>query len=133
MWTCPKCGEKIEDQFDSCWKCAGPPDKIGLVFLRQRQSAWSFFVFSLLMAFLAPLCADCLHSFIVVTGSYRFYNAELGRIVWSGFWIFVALRGLVSFLAIWFFARARFRDFLVWCCLVGLWTLLDLEMEIAIR
>ncbi len=22
MWTCPKCGEKIEDQFDSCWKCA---------------------------------------------------------------------------------------------------------------
>jgi hypothetical protein len=23
MWTCPKCGEKIEDSFDSCWKCAG--------------------------------------------------------------------------------------------------------------
>ena len=22
MWTCPKCGEQIEDQFDSCWKCA---------------------------------------------------------------------------------------------------------------
>jgi hypothetical protein len=22
MWTCPKCGEAIEDQFDSCWKCA---------------------------------------------------------------------------------------------------------------
>ena len=20
-WTCPKCGEKIEAQFDSCWKC----------------------------------------------------------------------------------------------------------------
>jgi serpin B len=25
MWTCPKCGEQIEDQFDSCWKCAAPP------------------------------------------------------------------------------------------------------------
>lgn len=24
MWTCPKCGEPIEDQFDSCWKCASP-------------------------------------------------------------------------------------------------------------
>lgn len=24
MWTCPKCGEKIEDQFDSCWKCVAP-------------------------------------------------------------------------------------------------------------
>ena len=23
MWTCPKCGETIEEQFDSCWKCAG--------------------------------------------------------------------------------------------------------------
>jgi hypothetical protein len=24
MWTCPKCQERIEDQFDSCWKCATP-------------------------------------------------------------------------------------------------------------
>ena len=24
MWTCQHCGEQIEDQFDSCWKC-GPP------------------------------------------------------------------------------------------------------------
>ena len=23
MWTCPKCGERLEDQFESCWKCAG--------------------------------------------------------------------------------------------------------------
>ena len=22
MWKCEKCGEKIEDQFDDCWKCA---------------------------------------------------------------------------------------------------------------
>jgi hypothetical protein len=22
MWTCPTCGEQIEDQFDACWKCA---------------------------------------------------------------------------------------------------------------
>lgn len=21
-WKCPKCGEQIEDQFDTCWKCA---------------------------------------------------------------------------------------------------------------
>jgi hypothetical protein len=24
MWQCNKCGEKIEDQFDSCWKCGTP-------------------------------------------------------------------------------------------------------------
>src|ERR1043166_907851 len=23
MWTCPKCNERIEDDFDSCWICAG--------------------------------------------------------------------------------------------------------------
>jgi hypothetical protein len=23
MWTCPQCKERIEDQFDSCWQCAG--------------------------------------------------------------------------------------------------------------
>jgi hypothetical protein len=22
MWTCPKCNEQLEDQFDSCWRCA---------------------------------------------------------------------------------------------------------------
>lgn len=22
MWTCNQCGEVIEDQFDSCWKCS---------------------------------------------------------------------------------------------------------------
>jgi hypothetical protein len=22
MWTCPKCNERLEDQFESCWKCA---------------------------------------------------------------------------------------------------------------
>jgi predicted nucleic-acid-binding Zn-ribbon protein len=25
MWTCSKCGEQIDDQFDSCWKCATVP------------------------------------------------------------------------------------------------------------
>ena len=22
-WTCPNCGERIEGQFQSCWKCGG--------------------------------------------------------------------------------------------------------------
>ena len=29
MWTCPQCGEKIEGQFDSCWKCASLPEPHG--------------------------------------------------------------------------------------------------------
>jgi len=26
MWICKKCGEQIDDQFDSCWKCSTPTD-----------------------------------------------------------------------------------------------------------
>jgi hypothetical protein len=97
-----------------------------------RKFGWRFYVFAPLMALLAPLCADCLHSVMVVTGSYRFYNAELGHVTIPFFWIYVALRGVVSFFVIWFFVWARFRDFWIWCCLVGLWTLLDLQMEVTI-
>ncbi len=24
MWNCPKCREWLDDQFDTCWKCAAP-------------------------------------------------------------------------------------------------------------
>ena len=24
MWNCQKCGEQVEDQFDTCWKCGTP-------------------------------------------------------------------------------------------------------------
>lgn len=27
MWTCRKCGEEIEDSFDSCWKCGTAAEK----------------------------------------------------------------------------------------------------------
>jgi len=26
MWKCKKCGEELEDSFDSCWKCNTPDD-----------------------------------------------------------------------------------------------------------
>jgi hypothetical protein len=24
MWICRKCGEKLDNQFDSCWRCSSP-------------------------------------------------------------------------------------------------------------
>jgi|ERR1017187_2900481 hypothetical protein len=134
MWTCSKCGEKIEDQFNSCWKCAGPPNKIGLASTRQRQGlGWSFFAFAILLSFLAPLLADSLHSFFVVSSGIRFYNAELGRILLWRFWVAVAVRGLMTLPVVWLFARIGFKDIWVWCCLVLFWLLVDFELEIAIR
>jgi hypothetical protein len=26
MWRCPKCGERIDDKFDACWKCGAAQD-----------------------------------------------------------------------------------------------------------
>jgi serpin B len=43
MWTCPKCGEKIEDQFDSCWKCAARPETTVPAPLAARR--WMIFFF----------------------------------------------------------------------------------------
>jgi hypothetical protein len=31
MWTCSKCGEKIEDQFGSCWRCSTPKGLAGTI------------------------------------------------------------------------------------------------------
>jgi hypothetical protein len=27
MWTCPKCKENIENQFNTCWRCAGEAER----------------------------------------------------------------------------------------------------------
>src|SRR4051812_32961357 len=49
MWRCPKCNENVEDQFDSCWKCAGtelrepPPNDSVLVWLYPAISLISLF------------------------------------------------------------------------------------------
>jgi len=52
MWTCPKCGEKIEDQFDSCWKCAAQPEQTSSTLLVARRIKFFFLlgmVFELLL------------------------------------------------------------------------------------
>src|ERR1017187_6940051 len=60
MWTCPKCGEQIEDQFDSCWKCAASLKKRtpSPLFSRQRRLYFLFgIVFELVLialCFLLP-------------------------------------------------------------------------------
>lgn len=49
MWTCPKCKENIDDQFDSCWKCAGaelrepPPNDLATVWIYPVISFVSLF------------------------------------------------------------------------------------------
>jgi hypothetical protein len=106
-----------------------------------RKFGLRFYVFAL-MAFLAPLLADSLHSFFVVYVHFEIYgigfygsqlhNVELGRIACPGWWSFVVARGVISFVVIRVLAW-RFRDLWIWCCLGGLWTWLDLHTESYIK
>jgi hypothetical protein len=98
-----------------------------------RKLNWRFYVFVPLAAFLAPLLADSLHSYFVVRRGIRFYQAELGYIDYLGFWVWVALRGIVDFFVMWFIIWLRIRDIWIWCCLVGLWTWLAFKMEVVIK
>jgi len=56
MWTCPKCGEQIEDQFDSCWKCAAPPKKTMILSSGSRQVMRCFLFGILFELLLISLC-----------------------------------------------------------------------------
>ncbi len=48
MWICPKCSENVEDQFDSCWRCAGeiPPPTKEIAWLYPMVSFASYILFS---------------------------------------------------------------------------------------
>jgi hypothetical protein len=28
MWTCPKCGEEVDEEFDICWQCGTSPEGV---------------------------------------------------------------------------------------------------------
>jgi hypothetical protein len=110
MWTCDKCGEHIEDQFDSCWNCAGGGEKVGLPRvggikesrlqklgeslvgfglprnLLTRLPAWSDWVPLGLMAVAAPWIAAYVHSELVFVRGFKLYNAEIGGIYFFHDW-----------------------------------------------
>ena len=130
MWTCAKCGEKIEDQFDSCWKCSVMPEPVQKM---RRPLTLSFFMLAVFMSGLAPLLADLIHSAYVVIGGSRMYNAELSYIASSGFWIFLATRAVLTFLLVWVLAKIGFAHMLVWSCSVILWLFVDAEMTVALK
>jgi len=57
MWTCPKCGEVLEDQFDSCWKCAGKIGEGTTTLEKNREILNYFFLgFGLLGVSIAAAC-----------------------------------------------------------------------------
>jgi hypothetical protein len=52
MWTCKKCGEQIEDQFDSCWKCSETADEINKPKLQPLK--WYDYLLAAIMSYALP-------------------------------------------------------------------------------
>ena len=132
MWTCPKCGEKIGDQFDSCWKCAAKPEQTDV---SPHRLTWSFFILAAPAAILAPILADSLQSLFVVRSGFRFYQAIYSMYLASaaGACLFVGVRAVITLAILSFFVRLGFRDRTVWICLVFLWLFADYLLEPAVR
>jgi hypothetical protein len=130
MWTCQKCGEKIEDQFDSCWKCAEKPEQAPAP---TRHLTWSFFASAALAAILAPLLADSLHLLFVFESGRRFYEADSASTAAAWFaGVFEGIRVAITFLILWICGRHGFRDRTVWLCLVVLWLFVDTLLQPAV-
>lgn len=56
MWTCSECGELIEDQFDSCWKCAAQSSDAPLP-LEALPLTWRDYGAGLFVSYLVPWAA----------------------------------------------------------------------------
>ena len=128
MWTCPKCGEKIEGQFDSCWKCAAKPEQTAV---SPHRLTWSFFILAAPAAILAPMLADSLQSLFVVRSGYRFYQAiyQMYLASTAGACLFVGVRAIITLATLSFFVRLGFRDRTVWICLAVFWLFADYALE----
>ena len=85
------------------------------------------------MALAAPALADSLHTLAVVCGGIRFYNAELSRISDAAYWIFLGVRGGLTFFLLWPFVKVPLRHRTMWVCCVVLWTWLDFKSEVAFK
>jgi hypothetical protein len=99
----------------------------------QPQSTRSRWLLLGAMALAAPLLADSVHTLCVVVGGIRFYNAELSNVSNPFFWDFWLVRGAVTFLLLWPFAKTPSRHRTMWICCVALWTYLDFKSEVAFR
>jgi hypothetical protein len=55
MWTCPKCGEAIEDQFDSCRTCSNVPREPATT--ARPPLKLSDYLIAALIAYLIPFLA----------------------------------------------------------------------------
>jgi hypothetical protein len=67
MWNCPECGESLEDQFDSCWRCAGK----AVIISQDNTNKHRLRVISYIVIGVVVLG---LTIYVLIPGMYKFYS-----------------------------------------------------------
>jgi len=104
MWKCPKCGECLEDQFDSCWKCAKQTDPAPPPFV--ERLTFRHYAFALLVSYLVPWLA----AFFGSWWDRYAYSIPFERLFWDAHpdtLIWMLLPAGITFLALLPFLRYR--------------------------
>ena len=115
MWTCSKCGEQIEDQFDSCWKCAGPTEVVAQSSdYSEQKLKWFHYIVAALASYLAAgSVVFAVFVFSAQTLALRNLKIDFSPLE---FWLWVVGPGTVTFLILLPFLRFRLMRRIVFVC-----------------
>ncbi len=117
MWTCPKCGEQLEDQFDSCWKCALPGQQVGGMFQGSPlQLRWFHYFVAAAVSYVVPWLAMVIGPVGSMSGLRGFNPAP-------AIWLAMSVPCLITFFLLLPFLRFRVERWLASGVLLVAWAI----------
>ena len=124
MWTCKKCGEQIEDQFDSCWKCSGAANEAEKI--KPQRLKWYDFLLAAMMSYTLPWLVVFLDYLSKSDGWRRSRTILYYHIGKGDLWIALFLPAAITFLVLCPFLKYRTASWLVYilagiCWLALIW------------
>jgi hypothetical protein len=118
MWTCKKCGEQIEDQFDSCWKCSGTADEVSKP--TPQRLKWYDFLLAAMMSYALPWLVIFLN-YLIRPGSRTVLYRICDKTDKAEIWIALLLPAAITFLVLIPFLRIRVACWIVYVLAGILW------------
>lgn len=120
MSKCPKCGEEIEDQFDSCWKCSNSPkDPVSATPSRLKPVNY---LTAAVVAYLIPWLAGCIESFMTHSTILPRRDEILPTFAW------MMVPGVINFLILLPFLKSPVVSRLIAALLLVSWILFFFAM-----
>ena len=124
MWICPKCEEKIEDQFDSCWKCAARADQSSSAPLPPKLR-WFHYITAAFISYSMPWLAILLFpalSWRGVDDAVRNYRGDVFNHL--SVWLWMIAPAAITFLILFPFLRFPMRRRIAFVCVCLAWVFL---------